>query len=326
MKVTSIEKQMMDQRISDRYPFEQQYLLGSAYIDGKICPITEAKIPLYDMGFMQADAVYEKATVSNGRFFRLKDHMDRFDRSCRKFRLRNPYSEEETITILADLVRLTGLKSAGVFWCVTRGLATEVAKDRNNPDAYDNCLYAMVSQYSSVSNEQDRMNGLDILVSQQFIRTPPQAIDPTAKNFNWSDMKLSLFEARDQGKEWSVLLDRDDHLTEAPGANIFIVKDGNLYTPDCGCLEGITRQSALELAEMLAIPSYIESVHVDRLREADEAFLTSSAGGIMPIRSVDSVVFGDGKPGKITTKLHNLYWNKMWDGWKGTEIEYKHQR
>ena len=318
MQILSIQKEMAPERVE----FAPEYHLGSAFIHGEYCPIEEAKIPLYDMGFLQADTVYEKATVSNGRFFRLADHLDRFENSCRKFGLRNPYSLDETTDILSKLVALTGLKSAGVYWCVTRGFIKDIS-DRNNPDAFENRFYAMASAYESMATDEDRRQGMELIVSKKYIRTPAKAIDPTAKNTNWMDMKLSLFEAREQGKAMSVLTDAEGYLTETPGANIFIVKNGELFTPDRGCLEGITRKSALELAKICSIPIHVEPVHAEQILEADEAFMTSSAGGVMPIRSVDSIILGDrGAPGCMTTKLHNLYWEKMWEGWHGTDIDY----
>lgn len=117
-------------------------------------------------------------------------------------------------------------------------------------------------------------------------------MDPTAKNFHWMDLKLSLFEAGRNKSDWSVLCDAKDNLTEAPGSNIFLIKDGELFTPDSGCLEGITRKTALELAAQIGMPIHVEKVHVEQLRNADEAFLTSTAGGIMPVNSVDGKVLG----------------------------------
>ena len=113
------------------------------------------------------------------------------------------------------------------------------------------------------------------------------------------------------------------YLTEAPGANIFVIKDGELYTPDSGCLLGITRKTALELAGIVGIPTHIERVSVKQLKEADEAFLASTAGGIMPINSVDDIILGgENGPGELTTKLHNMYWERRWQGWLGTPIDY----
>jgi branched-chain amino acid aminotransferase len=226
------------------------------------------------------------------------------------------------VEIFTELLRLTGLKDAGVFWCVTRGFARE-ASDRNNPDVFDNRFYAFASEYTSIATPEQRSKGLDIVISERYIRTPPRAVDPTAKNFNWQDMKLSLFEARERDSDWSVLTDADGYLTEAPGANVFVVEGGEISTPDSGCLEGITRLAALELAETIGIPTRLEKIHADRLRGADDAFLTSSAGGIMPVNRVDGVLLGgvDG-PGEISARLHDLYWQRLFDGWKSSPVRY----
>lgn len=195
--------------------------------------------------------------------------------------------------------------------------------ERGDPAAYQNRFYAFVVPYVFLANDEQRTRGLDIWISRDFIRIPPEAVDPTAKNFHWMDMKLSLFEACRQGKERSLLTDAEGYITEGPGTNIFLIKDGALYTPDGGCLEGITRKTTLELADELGLPRNAERIHNDRLREADEAFFTSTAGGIMPINSVDDVLLG-GKsgPGELTTQLHNLYWEKRWKGWLGTPIDF----
>lgn len=305
-----------------RLPHDRKYAQGAAFVHGQYCPLAEAAIPLRDMGFLQCDAVYDKVTVARGRYFRLRDHFDRFARSCEKFALRCPHSDAAILEIFNSLLRLTGLQAAGVFWCVTRGLAKSVS-DRNNPDAFENRFYAIVDGYGSIATEQQRLKGLDVLVSPTFIRIPPRAVDPTAKNFHWQDMKLSLFEARAHGKDWSVLTDAEGYVVEAPGANVFIVKQGALYTPDSGCLEGITRKTVLELAEMIGVPARSTRVQAQDLRTADEAFITSSAGGIMPINSVDGQLLGKAAgPGPLTLQLHNLYWEKLWAGWRCTPVDY----
>lgn len=307
-----------------RVPHDKKYEQGAAFIDGRYCAMDEARIPLFETGFIHSDVVYEKATLSKGRLFRLEDHFDRFARSCDAFRLRNPHTNDQIRDILARLIRLSGFKHAGVFWCVTRGLVTAAASDRNKPDAAPTRFYATVNGYSSIATHEQRKRGLNLMISKRYIRIPPKAVDPKAKNFHWMDMKLSLFEAQDHGKDWSVLTDGEGYLTEAPGANIFLIKDGQLFTPDSGCLQGITRKSALELAAIIGISARVERVHADQLREADDAFLTSTGGGIMLVNSVDGIVLGgvDG-PGKLAIRLHNLYWEKMWEGWKGTPVDYE---
>lgn len=304
-----------------RLDHDLRYKHGAAYIDGVYTDIDHAAIPITDMGLMQADACYDVVTVSKGLFFRLDDHLERFEQSCAKFRLRNPLSRTETAAMLTRLVQSTGLQSAYVWWTVTRGEMPDKGSERGNPDAYRNRLYAFVVPFVFIADDEQRCSGLDIAVSKKYIRIPPNAVDPTAKNFHGMDTRLALFEATDRKADWCVLCNDDGLLTEAPGANIFVMKNGKLATPRSGCLEGITRKTVMELAGELGIKVDVVDMPVELLREADEAFITSSAGGIMPIKSVDEKILGGGS-NPITTRLHNLYWEKRWSGWLGTPIAY----
>jgi branched-chain amino acid aminotransferase len=327
MAIIQIEQIMQTHSSSARLPHDKKYEKGVAFANGKYCARDEAVMPIWDMGFLQSDATYEVATVSRGRYFRLEDHFNRFARSCKTFRLRNPYTNEAVLEIFNTMIRSTGLKDAGVLWFVTRGLpkpGADPVRDRNNPDAFENRFYAAAYPYGSITTQEERNRGLNLIISKKYLRIPPKAVDPTAKNFHWMDMKLSLFEARDHGKDWSVLTDAEGYLTEAPGANIFVIKDGELYTPDSGCLEGITRRTALDLAEIIGVRTHVEKVHARQLKQADDAFITSSAGGIMPVNSVDDIVLGGVEgPGELATRFHNLYWEKMWEGWKCSPVDYK---
>lgn len=305
-----------------RLEHDPQYAHGSAFINGTYIDLEHAAVPITDMGLLQADACYDVVSVSKGMFFRLDDHLERFERSCAKFRLRNPYGKAETADILTRLVQLIGAQSAYVWWFVTRGEMPEKGSDRGKPDAYQNRFYAFALPYIFIAGDEQRLRGLDLMVARRHIRIPPNAVDPTAKNFHGMDTRLSLFEATDNNADWCVLCDAAGNLTEAPGANIFIVKDGELFTPASGCLEGITRKTVLDLAAELGIPNHRGDVSADFLRNADEAFLTSTAGGIMPIRSVDGVPLSADGRNPITVQLHNLYWNKRWDGWFGTKVDY----
>jgi branched-chain amino acid aminotransferase len=305
-----------------RLPHDARYARGSAYVNGKYCPVDEATVPLLDLGFRHADAAYDVVSASRGLFFRLDDHLERFERSCALFRLANPNDREETVGILSELLRLAGTRDAYVWWCVTRGRLREGGESKA-PEDYLNGFYAYVVPYRFIADDAQRGHGIGLMVSQRYIRIPAKAVDPRAKNFHWMDLQLSLFEAHDAGFDFSVLCDADGLLTESPGANIFLIKDGALFTPDTGCLEGITRQTTLELAAALDLAVHVGALHVDRLRDADEAFITSSAGGIMPVSRVDGVALGaQVGPGKLTTRLHNLYWQKRWEGWLGTAIDY----
>ncbi|MFY0656046.1 MAG: aminotransferase class IV [Neptunomonas phycophila] len=325
MSIIQAEHIMLNDPAHTRVNFESQYDHGSAFISGTYVDLDHAAIPMSDLGFMQADACYDVVSVSKGFLFRLDDHLERFETACSKFRLTNPYSKEETTEILTNLIKMAGTKEAYVWWAVTRGDMPE-GKGRIDPNAYVNRFYAFVVPYLFIANDQQRTQGIDLMVSKEFIRIPPESVDPTAKNFHWMDLKLALFEASDNKYDWSVLCDADGYLTEAPGSNIFLIKDGVLFTPDSGCLEGITRKTTLDLADELGITARVEKVNVNQLFDADEAFLTSTAGGIMPINSVDQKLLGgEAGPGEITTTLHNLYWTKRWAGWKGTPVDFTTQ-
>lgn len=325
MKAIQVKHIMQSESAHKRHSHNIAYENGAAFTLGEYRPIEQAMVPLGDPGFMQADATYEVVSVTQGYIFRLQDHLERFERSCEKFKLKNPYSTKQTAEILINLVKLTGLKDASIFWCVTRGFYNgEGFPDRVDYRPYDNQFYAFMSHYGFIfSSDAKRSSGADIVVSKDYVRIPSNSVDPTAKNFHWMDMKLSLFEALKDGYDWSVLLDSEGNLTESPGANIFVMRDGIVYTPDSGCLEGITRKTAIELCDELGISVKLAKVPVELLLTADEAFMTSTAGGIMPINSVDGRLLGGvNGPGKLSIELSNMYWEKRWAGWLGTPVEY----
>lgn len=322
MTLIQAEAIMRDDPAHARLPHAVDSAHGAAFVNGRFCSVDTAAIPITDVGFLHADAAYDVVSASAGQLFRLPDHLARFAASCAAFRLASPYTDEQTTTILTRLLQLSGTREAYVWWCVTRGAMPDTGSQRSDPAAYENCFYAFAIPYLFIADDAMRNRGLDLRVSERYIRIPDNAVDPTAKNFHWMDMKLSLFEARDRGADFSVLLDGAGRVTECPGANLFVVRDGALYTPDSGCLEGITRATVLELAAQLNVPAHVTPVPVDWLRGADEAFLTSTAGGVMPVNSVDGRVLGAGGPGPLTTRLHNRYWEQRWAGWHGTPVDY----
>lgn len=303
-----------------RLPHAPEYAKGSAFTQGEYRPIDQGMVPIQDMGFIHADAAYDVVSASAGYLFRMKDHLERFNASCEKFFLKNPYSDEETVEILSNLVKLAGVKDAYIWWAVTRGKLD--MNDRSGTD-FENQFYAFVTPYSFIMNDETRVRGGNLMISEEFIRISPKSVDPTAKNFHWMDMKLALFEAMMGGADWSVLTDEAGNLTEATGANIFLVKDGVIKTPAAGCLEGITRQTVLDLADELGIPWEATTLSAQELIDADEAFMSSTAGAIMPAAQVNGKPLGGRNgPGELSTRLHNLYWEKRWEGWLGDPIDY----
>lgn len=320
MQITEAQKIITSDPAHQRAPHATEYEHGSAHTQGSYRPIEQGVVPITDAGFIHADAAYDVVSASAGYMFRMQDHIKRFTSSCEKFELVNPYTEDQTVEILNNLVRLTGLKDAYIWWAVTRG---ELSGGDRVKQEYQNKFYAFVTPYMFIHGDALRIRGAKVKVSTDYIRIPATSVDPTAKNFHWMDMKLSIFEARAAGAEWSVLTDADGNLTEAPGCNVFLIKDGVLKTPDSGCLEGITRQTVFDLAGEMGVSVEVTKIPAQELVEADEAFLTSTAGGIMPIASVnDRALGGLNGPGELTTCMHNTYWDKRWAGWLGDPIDY----
>jgi branched-chain amino acid aminotransferase len=202
---------------------------------------------------------------------------------------------------------------------LTRGRPSAASRDPR--DAVNNFI-AFAIPFGWIMDEEQRRRGINLVIAETK-RIPAHSVDPTVKNYHWLDLVAGLFEAYDRGGENVVLTDLSGNITEGPGFNVFVLRDGRAATPDRGVLEGITRQTAIELCEMLQIPVDIGPVDAGQLRNADEVFITSTAGGIMPVTRIDGTPLADGRPGPITRQLTELYWAKHDDPAWTTPIEYK---
>ena len=290
---------------------------GVAFIDDAFCPISEAKIPVLDWGFLHSDATYDVAHVWKGRFFRLDLHIDRFCRGLGKLRLALPFDRETLVQTLMECVRRLGLDDAYVGMVCTRGIPPTHSRD---PRDAVNRFIGFARPYIWIADEAQRERGLDLAISA-VRRIPPESVDPTIKNYHWLDFVAGLMEAYDRGGETVVLVDAEQNVTEGPGFNVFAVKDGRLTTPARGVLLGITRRTVLELCAELGLPAEERRLPAEALRQADEAFITSTAGGIMPVTRVDGRPLSDGRPGPITGRLRDLYWQKHSDPDWTTPVE-----
>lgn len=292
---------------------------GAAFVEGGYVAIAEARLSLLDWGFLRSDAVYDVVHVWKGNFFRLDDHLDRFERSLAAYRLAPAYQRDEIVAILSQCVRLSGLREAYVEMLCTRGVPPP---GNRHPSACENRFYAFAIPFVWIADEQQRRDGLSLAIST-VQRIPPESVDPRAKNYHWLDLTRALFEAQDAGAETCVLVDRAGNVVEGPGFNVFAVADGEVVTPGHGMLEGITRLTVLELCAEIGIACRADILAAARLRQADEAFIASTAGGLMPVTVIDGRRLGDGAPGPLTRRLHDLYWAKKEAGWHATPVDYR---
>jgi branched-chain amino acid aminotransferase len=286
-----------------------QFPPGTAYIDGRFCPISEARISVLDWGFLRSDATYDVVHVWQRRFFRLDAHLDRFLASVATLRLALPFDRAALAETLKECVRRSGLDDAYVEMICTRGFSPEFSRD---PRAAVNRFIAFAIPFGWIADEEQRRRGLHLAIAE-VRRIPPQSVDPRVKNYHWLDLVTGLFEAYDRGAENVLLCDLEGNVTEGAGFNLFAVTGGRVLTPASGVLEGITRATVLELCAELGLPAETGKVSAEALMAADEVFITSTAGGIMPVARIDHAAIGGGKPGRLTGKLTELYWAKHED-------------
>ncbi|HEV2673588.1 MAG TPA: aminotransferase class IV [Aliidongia sp.] len=290
---------------------------GAAYVGGRFAPIAEATIPVTDWGFTRSDAVYDVVHVFRNGFFRLDDHLDRFQHSMARRRL-NPGEDRATIeAILHRCVALSGLADAYVAMVALRG-RPRIAGSRRPEDCANHLVAYAISWIDVIPKDvQDR--GAHLWIGSTP-RVPDASVDPVVKNYQWSDLTTGLFEAHDHGFDTVVLCDAEGFVTEGPGFNLFVVKDGKLITSDRGSLHGITRRSVLELCAELGLDASIGPIPRALLEEADEAFAATTAGGVMPFARVGRTILGNDRPGPISSRLKAAYWQKHDEGWHRTEV------
>ncbi|WP_431019212.1 aminotransferase class IV [Burkholderia cepacia] len=295
------------------------YPPGAAYMNGRFIPIADARVSVLDWGFLHSDVTYDTVHVWNGRFFRLDRHIARFRRSLARLRLDVPLGDDALRDILVECVRRSGLRNAYVEMLCTRGVSPTFSRD---PRDAVNQFIAFAVPYGSVANERQLREGLHLHLVDDVRRIPPESVDPQIKNYHWLDLVAGLLKGYDAGAESVVLKCTDGSIAEGPGFNVFIVRDGRLRTPERGVLHGITRQTVFELAASMGIDAQAGRVDDAQLREADEVFITSTAGGIMPVTRLNGAPIGDGRPGPMTRRLFDAYWAKHEDPAWSLAVDY----
>lgn len=297
---------------------------GVAWIQGDLVPLHEAKIPILDQGFLHSDLTYDVPGVWDGRFFRLDEHLDRFEVSCGKIRLKLPLPKAEIKEILVGMVSESGIRDAYVELICTRGMTGVRDQMRDPQSSSPHNLYLFIMPYMWVMQPQMQLNGSgSAIIARTVRRTPPGAFDPTVKNLQWGDLTRAMFEASDRGAAYPFLTDGDGNLTEGSGFNVVLIKDNVLYTPDRGVLEGVTRKSVMEVARALGYKVKLEVVPVELCYHCDEMLMCTTAGGVMPITMLDGKDVGNGKIGEITKKIWDGYWAMHYDSKLSFEVKYQ---
>lgn len=292
---------------------------GAAYIDGRFMPLAEAAIPITDWAYRRSDVTYDVASVWKRNFFRLDDHIARFRRSMGKWRMNPAETDADLKEIALAVVALSQLQDAYVGMDCLRGKAKPGMP--SHPANARNYVAVFARPFGWLIPPEVQARGAHLIIAKTP-RIPDDSVDPTVKNFHWGDLTQALFEAHDAGADGAILLDHQGFVTEGPGYNAFCVLDGTVLVSDHGALEGITRRTVIELCGELGIPVEVRPVASAELREADEVFLSTTAGGIMPASRLDGRILGNDRPGPVASRLREIFWQRREQGWHGIRVDY----
>ncbi len=291
-------------------------------LDGALVPAEEAKIPALDHGFLYGDSVYETLRTYRGRPFLLGRHLDRLQRSCEKIFLACPLSRKELeAEILRTIAEVRQLLSEGPGEAPDVGVRVVVSRGVG-PIGLDIALcrsprllifaYELSERAVPREADPDSSGGAVSVVISKVRRVSPRALDPAIKSGNFLNNILAFKDARDSGAIEAFLCNAEGYLAEGTTSNIFVAKDGLVWTPHpYGILDGITRAVVFEEAARAGIPVGETNIPPEALFSADEVFFTGSIKGIVPVGRVNGRIVGSGRRGPITHRLQILYRARM---------------
>lgn len=274
------------------------------HIGGRVCLPEEAKVSVFDRGFLYGDSVYETIGTAYGRLFALNDHLVRLERSAERIGLRTP-PRTQIEQAIHETIAAAGNPESRVRVILTRGAGQ---LDLDPAAVTDTQLVVIVVPLGPPTREMYERGVAVAIVSVH--RNSPRAIDPAVKSGNYLNNVLALGEARRRsGAYEAILCAGDGTVAEGSTSNVFLVRGQTIATPppEVGILDGITRAKVMDLCRANGIPLEERRIPPDELRAADEVFITSATRGVLPVTRLDDQVIGEGRPGPVTRRLMQLY-------------------
>jgi branched-chain amino acid aminotransferase len=270
------------------------------WLNGELVPKSQAKVSVFDHGFLYGDGVFEGIRAYNGKVFMLDEHLDRLYDSAKSIWLTIPLTKEQMRDAILQTLRANKLRDAYIRVVVSRGEGDLGLDPRKCPKPN----IVIITDRIELFPEELYERGIE-MVTVSVRRNSPQALNPNIKSLNYLNNILAKIEAINAGKPEGLMLTLDGYVAEGTGENIFIVKRGELFTPPAymGILKGITRQVVMQLAKEEGIPVHEAVLTLHDVYNADECFLTGTGAEIIPVVKLDGRVIGDGVPGPITKTL-----------------------
>jgi branched-chain amino acid aminotransferase len=273
------------------------------YVNGEMVPMREAKISVFDRGFQYGDGVFEGLRAYDGKIFKLKEHTERLFRSARAVNIPMPITKDEFSKAVKRVVRENKFQDAHIKPQVTRGTAWKLGLDPRNTTAPNIVIPARPIGKSMFEADKGFK-----LAAVSVRKIPAMCFDPRIKCLNYLANIMARMEAQASGADEAIMLDIHGHVAEGSADNIFLVKNGELYTPSVqDALEGITRETVVELARRMKIKVHEAKMTMYDVYVADEIFVTGSGAGIVGVTEVDKRVISEGKTGPITKKISDVY-------------------
>jgi len=287
------------------------------YIDGEFFPKSQAKISVYDHGFLYGDGVFEGIREYNCVVFKLKEHVDRLYRSAHAIMLQIPFTKEEMINAVVQTLRKNKMKDSYIRLIVSRGVGDLGLDPRKCPQP----TIIIITDTISIRTGSAQETGITTMFSW-VRRNPVDATTHEVKSLNYLNSVLAKIEANANGVDEAICLESSGCIAEGVGENIFIVKNGEIFTPptSTGALAGITAEVVTKLCMKLDIKLTVANLTPFMMFTADEAFFTGTAMEMVPIREVNKRQIGNGKPGSVTKKLMAEFQKVIKDPAHGTKI------
>ena len=274
------------------------------FIDGKYYDERNAKISVFDHGLLYGDGIFEGIRAYHGCVFKLKEHIDRLFCSAKAILLPIPMTHAQIMRATVETCRKNKIRDGYIRLVVTRGAGTLGL----NPNRCKRPSVIIIADKIQLYPPVVYQRGLDI-ITVPTTRNLHSALNPAIKSLNYLNNTLAKIEANNGGCEEAVMLNAEGFVAECTGDNLFIVKNGALFTPplSAGALYGITRQTVIELAESAGLKVSEPNLTRYDLFNADECFLTGTGAEIVPVVKIDGRVVGTGKPGPVTRQLEDDY-------------------
>lgn len=269
------------------------------YINGRFYDKADAKISVFDHGFLYGDGAFEGIRSYNRLIFRLDDHLDRLYETTHTLMIDVGLTKKQMTQAIIDTLNKNKLDDAYIRLVVSRGegdLGLDPRKCHGKPGV------VIITDKITLYPEALYENGMAI-ITVPTVRNHPEALNPQLKSLNYLNNILAKIEASNSGFNEAIMLDAHGLVAECTGDNIFILKKKILKTPSQGRLRGITAGVVMELSGKDKVPAIECSLTRNEVYNAEECFLTGTAAEIIPIVKVDGRLIGDGKPGPFTQKL-----------------------